>query len=269
MQKSLNRRKFIKSTVLGVAAVAIPYQILGSDKLFEIEVESSNMPDYKKTGTIRELRNHFRKEIRPVMADKLKELYDGTAMFALDLSDDPELLSGIFEKIKKGNFENVIKDRDYKEGQEDITFFNTIWRDYSLKGNFNNLEIRLDFDIDPEFTKITVVDFFYINNLNLDENGKNHPNRVYIADSRGDLFKEYGFQGKYLRIFTHLEGNKVDVGGLRTLLTRVLNKQKLIKKDLGLIRQRIGKYLVPQKILKGKVRCRKCARSAFRPLKKK
>ena len=25
----------------------------------------------------------------------------------------------------------------------------------------------------------------------------------------------------------------------------------------------------PQKILKGKVRCRKCAKSAFRPLKKK
>lgn len=262
MQKSLNRRKFIKSTVLGVAVIAIPYQILGSDKLFEIEVESSDMPDYKKTGTIRELRNHFRKEIRPVMADKLRELYDGTTMFALDLNDDPELLSGIFEKIRKeGNFENVIKNRYFpKEGQENITFFNTIYKNYyrintlsitpielnslfrySLRGNFNNLEIRLYFDTDPKFTKITGMEFL-IKNLNLDEDGVNHPDRFFKGDFRGDLFEEYDLQGKYLKVFnTHSEGNKVDVGGLRTLLTRALNKQELIKKDFGLIRQYIGK----------------------------
>ncbi len=256
MQKSLNRRKFIKSTVLGVAAVAIPYQILGSDKLFEIEVKSSDMPDYKKTGTVRELRNHFRKEIRPAMPDKLRELYDGTAMFALDLGDDSELLSGIFEKIKKGNFENVINDRNYKKGQEDITFFNKVYDryykesqegitfsnavyGYSLKGNFNNLEIRLYFNVDSKFTKITGMNF-YINNLNLDENRENHPDRMFLGDYRGDFFEEYSFQGKYLNI-THLQGGGVDVGGLRTLLTHALNKQELIKKDFELIRKYIGK----------------------------
>jgi len=258
MQKSLNRRKFIKSTVLGVAAVAIPYQILGSDKLlFEIEVESSDMPDYKKIGTIRELRDHFRKEIRPVMVDKLRELYDDTAMFALDLNNDPELLSGIFEKIRKEeNFENVINNRNYKEGQEDITFFNAVYDrnykesqkgitffdpvyEYSLKGNFNNLEIRLYFNTDPKFTKITGMNF-YINNLNLDENRENHPDRIFIGDFRGDLYREYGFQGKYLNII-HLQGGGVDVGGLRTLLTHALNKQELIKKDFELIRKYIRK----------------------------
>ena len=98
--------------------------------------------------------------------------------------------------------------------------------------------------IDRELTKITDVDFFNIHDLNLDKDGVNHSHRIFKGDYRGDLFEEYGFPASYLRVFTHHNGDEIDVGGLRTMFTRVLNEQELIKKDFGLIkeyfRKRVG-----------------------------
>lgn len=237
----LTRRDFLKYAAAYGAVMALPSCLRKEIEVAEtgIEVKSSYMKDYEKKGSIAELRKHFIRKIKPKMPELFKEIYDNTMEFGLDLEKDQQLLAKVFDKIKKDkNYENVIIN-EYPD-EKDITIFNPFYREYFLDGRFNNLEMSLLFDVNPEFTEINGMNF-YIYDLNLDERLKNQPNGIYKGDFRGDLFEEFGgWQSPYLKIFTrHSEGDEVDIGGLRILLIPALNKQELIQKDLSLIRGHI------------------------------
>lgn len=240
----ISRRNFLTYLAAYGAVMAFPSCVGKEVAEHGIKVESSYMKDYEKKGTIEELRNHFIKKIKPKMPGLFEKMYNNTVMFGLDLGNDPELLAKIFDKIKKdGNFENVINDDFHIKGEEDITFYNTPHKKYSLNGNFSDLEINLYLETDDKFTKITGMNL-RISNLNLDEDRKNHPEVDFKGDFQGDLYGEgsslllpYNITGlQYLKIFNFMEADKVDIGGLRTLLTQALNNQDLIQKDLSTIR---------------------------------
>jgi hypothetical protein len=53
-------------------------------------------------------------------------------------------------------------------------------------------------------------------------------------------------------------------------MAKIPEAQNRLFKNIFVCKNCLGKARAePQKILKGKVRCRKCGKSAFRPLKKK